>query len=441
MTSTVERFQPQHLGNGRPTPLSQATAIEQSRAIAEVQAAVVVAQQVPRDMQRAAGEMRDTCGRLAMANHAFYQVDNRGTGPSVHLMRELARIWGNVQYGVNELTRNDVKGESEVQAWAWDVQTNTRSTRTFIVPHARMKRGSRVELTDLQDVYLNNQNIGARAVRECISTILPRWYTEEAQDRCRATLEHGEGKPLPQRIEEMINGFKGIGVSEKQIEVRLGKSRGQFEAGDVAQMAIVYTSITRDGFSRDEAFPPIEQTAAEILGDTGEETKPPRGRSKLDAKVKSAHGDTVSQPRQDLSESGPKPDNPQAEAPSDVTSPGAPTESTPGQTERVATAIANARKTSKARDALLDLITALFHQAGYDSLDELPTIASNILKLRINNTDNLTDSQLKTVHNSLNAWQQVGTLPTMIARILEAADMQAEQTQQDAQQPTLDSTN
>lgn len=155
----------------------------------------------------------------------------------------------------------------------------------------------------------------------------------------------------------------------------------------------------------------------------------------------------VDDPEPDASENRPEPETPQVddagqpEEKPPVEPPGAPTESTPGQTERVAAALGNARTKSNARDALLDLITALFHQAGYDSLDELPTIASNILKLRINNTDNLTDSQLKTVHNSLNAWQQVGTLPTMLARILEAADMQAEQTQQDAQQPTLDSTN
>ena len=45
---------------------------------------------------------------------------------------------GNVQYGINELRRDDSAGESEMRAWAWDVQNNTRSVRSFIVPHARM---------------------------------------------------------------------------------------------------------------------------------------------------------------------------------------------------------------------------------------------------------------------------------------------------------------
>ena len=86
--------------------LTQATAIEQARAVAEVQAAVTVAQARPRDTQRAIAEMRDTCGRMAMASRAFYSVPNRGNGPTVHLARELARIWGNLDYSVRELRRD-----------------------------------------------------------------------------------------------------------------------------------------------------------------------------------------------------------------------------------------------------------------------------------------------------------------------------------------------
>ncbi|MGB3483988.1 MAG: hypothetical protein WBB07_17450 [Mycobacterium sp.] len=254
MTATVQPYQPP---STRPASIGQQTAVEQSRAIAEVQAAVVVAQQIPRDIQRAVAEMQESCSRLAMAKQAFYQVPNRGNGPSVHLLRELARIWGNVQHGTHELARDDDKGESEIQAFAWDVQTNTRTSRTFVVPHERMKGKGRQQLTDLGDIQNNNNNVGARAVRECISNVLPRWFTEEAQNRCHATLEHGEGKPLAQRVTEMLGAFKGIGITESQIETKLAKKRGQWDAGDIAQLGIAYTSITRDGYDKDEMFPPV----------------------------------------------------------------------------------------------------------------------------------------------------------------------------------------
>lgn len=250
----------------RPVATTQTTAVEQSRAIAEVQAAVVVAQSVPRDMGRAEGEMRDSCGRLAVAQRAFYRVPNRGEGPSVHLARELARIWGNVQYGVHELHRDDDAGMSEVQAFAWDVQTNTRSTRTFQVPHQRMAKGKRTPLTDLNDVYLNNQNVGARAVRECIFTVLPTWYVEEAERLARDTLKNGEGTPLPQRIESMVSAFATeFGIKAAQIESKLAKKRGQWDAGDVASMQVLYSSIKRGEVTVSEEFPTPSASADEFL--------------------------------------------------------------------------------------------------------------------------------------------------------------------------------
>lgn len=258
-----------------PTSVGQATVVEQARAVAEVQAAVVVAQQVPRHTDRAITDMRDSCSRFGLASRAFYTVPNRGHGPSVHLARELARIWGNIQYGVHELRRDDEAGESEVQAFAWDLQTNTRSTRTFVVPHARMKGKERVALTDLGDIYLSNQNVGARAVRECIFTVLPMWFTEEAQDMCRATLEHGDGQPLAERIANMVAAFDALGVTVAQLERKVGRKRSTWTGGTVATLTISYTSITRDGISPDEEFGSAPVTAEEITAQIGASTPSP----------------------------------------------------------------------------------------------------------------------------------------------------------------------
>ena len=259
----VQQFHPIPVGNG-PT---QATQVEQARAIAEVQAAVVVAQQMPRDMNRAEGEMRDACGRTALAQRAFYRVPNRGSGPSVHLARELARIWGNFQYGVHELRRDDQAGMSEIQAFAWDVQTNTRSTRTFLVPHQRMVKGERKALVDLGDVYLNNQNIGARAVRECIFTALPTWFVETAEEICRQPLRDGDGKPPNQRIDDAVVASPNThGVKAAQLEDKLGRKRGQWDAGDVASLQVLFMSIQRGEVSVDEEFPQARVSAEDFKG-------------------------------------------------------------------------------------------------------------------------------------------------------------------------------
>lgn len=253
--------------------LGQATAVEVARAVAEVQAAVLVAQQCPRDMRRAWADMQAACKRSKLAERAFYAVVNRGSGPSVHLARELARIWGNLDYGVRELRRDDRAGISEILAYAWDQQTNVRSTRSMVVPHARMVKKAVVALTDLGDVYLNNQNLGARAVRECIFTVLPADFVAEAQDICRATIELGDGKPLGERIDAMVAAFADLGVKVPQIEAHLNRKRGQWSAADVAELGVVFSSIKRRETTAEEQFPPVT-TAAEIQAAAAAATEP-----------------------------------------------------------------------------------------------------------------------------------------------------------------------
>lgn len=239
-----------------PQPASQGTAVEQTRAIAEVAAAIRVARDFPRDTNRAYDSMRELCGRLAVAQRAFYEVPNRGSGLSIHIARELARLWGNLDYGVRELARDDVRGESEMQAWAWDQETNTRTVRSFIVPHAKSLRGGgRKELTDLNDVYLNNQNIGARAVRECIFAVLPQPLLAEAEATLRRTLENGDGKPIEQRRDDAEDRFTAINVTVRQLEDHVGKPKGQWAARDIASLVRAYNSITQDGIPVQDFFP------------------------------------------------------------------------------------------------------------------------------------------------------------------------------------------
>lgn len=238
-----------------PSQVTQATAIEQARAVAEVQAAVVVAQQRPRDIGRAEAEMRDACSRLAVAERAFYSVPNRGSGMSVHLARELARIWGNLTYGVRELRRDDTEGMSEMEVFAWDWQANVRPSRTVQVPHARMKGRNRQKLDDLTDIVNNNNSVGARQLRECIKSLLPAWFIADAEDLCRTTLAKGNGDSLEQRVAVMLAKFEPLGITQAQLETRSGRKRAQWTPDDLGRLAIDYKSITSDGIDPESIFP------------------------------------------------------------------------------------------------------------------------------------------------------------------------------------------
>jgi hypothetical protein len=255
-------------GPARVDRLGQATAVEQARAVAEVAAAVQVAQQVPRNLQLARHQMLDSCSMMFLAERAFFRYNRGGsavTGETIHLARELARCFGNVQYGISELRRDDDHGQSEMQAFAWDVQNNTRASTTFIVPHARdTTKDGRKPLTDLRDIYENNANMGARRLREQIFAILPKWFTEEAKAQCRKTLSDGGGRPLPVRIDELMAAMRKLGIPDQALIDRVGRRPDHWTPEDVAALGVVWRSISNQEVTREEEFPQLRVTAEEI---------------------------------------------------------------------------------------------------------------------------------------------------------------------------------
>jgi hypothetical protein len=271
---------------------SQATMVEQSRAVAEVQAAVIAAMKSPRDAQAAMREMREVCRIPALADRAFFRFNRGGqvSGETVHLARELARIWGNITFGLVELSRDEKGGHSEMMAFAWDLQTNARAQTTFIVPHVRDTKGGAKALTDVRDIYENNANMGARRLREQIFAVLPVWFREEAAQLCQQTLEDGGGKPLVQRIADCEAAFAGIGITRAQMEKRQGRAATAWTAQDVAALGVVFQSIRRgevaaaDEFPADVLVPPAGADALEqASAGQAQPTAPAAATDPLDA--------------------------------------------------------------------------------------------------------------------------------------------------------------
>ena len=138
-------------------------AVESSRAIAEAQGKLIIAKKFPRDEVVAYAKAMQACQRPKMAATAFYSYPRGGStvsGASIRFAEELARCWGNVDYGIKELSRDG--GKSEMQAYAWDMETNTISVQNFTNPHQRESGGKMVKLTSDRDIYEINAHMAAR---------------------------------------------------------------------------------------------------------------------------------------------------------------------------------------------------------------------------------------------------------------------------------------
>lgn len=230
-----------------PQLSSGASGTEQARAIAETQAAMVVARMNPRDERIAMDRVLTACARVSLAERAVYSYPRGGqeiTGPSIRLAEAIAQNWGNLQWGLRELSRD--RDQSTVQAFAWDLETNTKREITFTVALKRdTKRGS-YALTDSRDIYELVANQGARRMRACLLSLIPGDVIDSAIRQCQVTLEC-EINNTPDVLKRTLDAFAQFGVTKAMIEKRFGRHFESLGAGQIVLLRNIYASL-RDGF-------------------------------------------------------------------------------------------------------------------------------------------------------------------------------------------------
>lgn len=226
-----------------------------TRQAQEVQAAMVIAKRFPRDEVESYNRIIRACKRVSLAEQAMYEYPRgktKVTGPSIRLAEMAARNWGNIDYGIIELEQR--RGESQVMAYAWDLETNTRQTKIFTVPHIRETKNGNVPLTDPRDIYEMVANQGARRVRACILGVIPGDVIESAIDQCNATLQGQSKEPLIDTIRKIVGTFKEqFGVDSSMLEKYIGCKTDAFSMTDLIRLKKVYRSLC-DGMAKREDY-------------------------------------------------------------------------------------------------------------------------------------------------------------------------------------------
>lgn len=239
-------------------------AIEASRAIAEAQGKLVIAKRFPRDEVQAYNRVAQACQRKGIAEKAFYSYNRGGgtvSGPTIRFAEELARCWGNIDYGIKELSQDE--GKSEMQAYAWDLETNAQSVQNFTNPHIREVGGKAKILTSQRDIYEINANMGARRLRSRILAILPTDLVDMAIAECKKTLAGNNDEPLIDRVKKMIVAFGKIGVTQEQIEKRLSRKVDTMTVDDFTDYIGIYNAI-KQGESKVAEWFEAEKAASDL---------------------------------------------------------------------------------------------------------------------------------------------------------------------------------
>lgn len=236
-----------------PTNVGQE--VEKTRALQEVQAAIFMARQFPRDEFRAQKKIMEAAKRLSMAEKAIYCFPRGGQqvkGASIRTAETIAKYWGNLSYGIKELSQNQSDHTSEMMAYCWDLESNVRVERIFKVRHIRDTKGGGKLLTDQRDIYEKTANDGARRLRAAILEVLPADIVEDFLQACEKTMEGSSDKPLKERISAMLKAFEDFGVTQEMIEQRIGTRAENFVVKNVVDLGSIYNSIKNN-------FAPVEQ--------------------------------------------------------------------------------------------------------------------------------------------------------------------------------------
>lgn len=241
-------------GDNSAPALGAASMMMLSRQAQEVQAAMIMAQRFPRDERASADRILAACSRESLARDAMYEYPRGGetiTGPSIRLAETLAQNWGRIDFGIIELEQRN--GESQVMAYAWDLETNTRQTKIFTVPHMRQTKKGAYPLTDPRDIYELVANQGARRLRACILGVIPGDVVDMAMQQCERTLKANKD-PLDVRIKNMVEAFQNdFGVGPDALRNYIGKNAEAFSEADVVRLGKVYRSL-KDGVIGSEYF-------------------------------------------------------------------------------------------------------------------------------------------------------------------------------------------
>ena len=292
---------------------SGSVAVESERAISEARGQIQLAKMFPRSIAQATDELMEACKNTEFAASAFYSVPNRGSGPSIRFAEEIARCYGNFEYGHRELSRGASK--SEVEVYAWDKEKNNYSKRQLTVNHIQdTKQGPR-KLTSEADIDNRIANVAAKQMRGRILALVSKSLVATGISECKKTLAGQNQESIGSRISKMISAFSQYGVKSSHLETYLGHKLDDANSDDLADLIGVFNAL-RDGARVSDYFDPPEKTQSATkeskLGKKVAETKPESEPEKKPAKK-------TTEPEPDQPDDGQPPgDQPEAGNDSDL---------------------------------------------------------------------------------------------------------------------------
>lgn len=245
-----------------------ATASAEAAQKYQMEARVILAKRFPRDEFAVYEAMLKTCKSRTFAERAAYSFPRGSSkieGPSINLARGLARLWGNLRYGLEVI--HDSDESRTIRAVAWDLESNAEVSAEDTFKKVILRKDKGWVVPDERDLRELTNRRGAILTRNCILQLLPNELVEDALAECRNSIKkNAKGKNRGETVKGIVAAFDGIGVSVEQLEAYLDCKLADIDEDQIADLRGVFQSIS-DGNSKKAEYFSKRKPAAEQKGE------------------------------------------------------------------------------------------------------------------------------------------------------------------------------
>lgn len=235
-------------------PVSAGIAAVNARELAEIHGQMQIARMNPRSPVKAMDQILNAFARPSLAEKGMYEYSRGGqevTGLSIRSAEAIAQCWGNIRAGIKEQSRSN--GQSEVQAYAWDLETGYYEERTFHVKHWRDTKKGGYQITEERDISELMLNLGQRRKRACILALLPSDVKEAAERQIQTTMK-ANIQVTPETIQAMVKYFEEeFDVTKAMIEARIQRRIDSIVPAQMLQLKRIVQSL-KDGMGTPADF-------------------------------------------------------------------------------------------------------------------------------------------------------------------------------------------
>lgn len=236
-----------------------------AQATALVQARFIMAMQRPRDLMVVREKMLADASRPGFAAVARYSIPRGGksiTGPSIRFAEAAARALGNLHIDQTVIYEDGEKRVCKVTVI--DLESNISVDQSFVVEklverrqlrgseqpvHVRVgSEGQKVFICAASegDVFMKQQNLASKAIRNCVLRILPGDILEETLAQCDVTQRSEDAADPAAAAKKIADAFRALNVGAGALKEFLGHDIATASPAELAELRAVYSAV-RDG--------------------------------------------------------------------------------------------------------------------------------------------------------------------------------------------------